>query len=120
MRYDVEYFNMVRALTKSGDDIFASMTPKLAHNVHMAMGIAGEVGELLDAIKKEAIYGKPLDRENVIEELGDIEFFLEGLRQGFKITREEVIKANTSKLSVRYKSGTYSNAAAIDRVDKQC
>jgi len=119
MRYDVEYCNMVRALAKPGEDIVDSITAPQAHNIHMALGLAGEVGELIDAIKKEAIYGKVLDRENLIEELGDIEFYLEGIRQGFKVTREETIKANTTKLSVRYSKGTYSNTAAIERADKQ-
>ena len=47
--------------------------------VHAVMGISGEAGELLDAIKKRWVYGKTLDIENVIEELGDIRFYMEAL-----------------------------------------
>jgi len=84
----------------------------------MAMGISGESGELLDAIKKHTIYGKELDLENVIEELGDIEFYMEGLRASLGITRGQVLRANTAKLLKRYSKGSYSNEAAIAREDK--
>jgi NTP pyrophosphatase (non-canonical NTP hydrolase) len=109
---------MVRVLAKTGREIRDSMTSTDAHLIHMTMGISGEAGELLDAIKKAVIYGKPLDRANVIEELGDIEFYLEGLRQGLMIRREETLTANISKLSVRYDGLKYSDAAAQARADK--
>jgi NTP pyrophosphatase (non-canonical NTP hydrolase) len=108
---------MVTALVKPGDAIIASLTPEKAHALHMAVGISGESGELLDAVKKHVIYNKPLDRENVIEELGDLEFYMEGLRQGFDITRKETLDANIAKLGVRYKGG-YSDKAAQERADK--
>ena len=110
---------LVSALCKPGDAIVASLTPDMAHNLHMAVGIAGESGELLDAVKKAAIYCKPIDRDNVIEELGDLEFYMEGLRQGLHITREECLEDNISKLSKRYASGAFSNKEAQDRADKQ-
>lgn len=108
---------MVKALAKPGKDIVESLTPEDAHNLHMAVGIVGEAGELIDAIKKAVIYRKPLDRENVVEELGDLEFYMEGLRQGLNITREETLAENVEKLSVRY-GKTYSNEAAQTRADK--
>jgi len=109
---------LVQALTKPGADIVATLTPNDAHLLHMAVGIAGEGGELLDAVKKAAIYRKPIDRENVIEELGDLEFYMEGLRQGLGITRQEVLEHNIAKLSKRYSSGTYSDKHAQERADK--
>jgi NTP pyrophosphatase (non-canonical NTP hydrolase) len=47
---------MVKALVKSGEVIANEMTGSNAHLLHMAVGIAGEAGELLDAIKKAVIY----------------------------------------------------------------
>ena len=38
---------LVFALCKPGDAIIQSLTPDMAHNLHMALGIAGEGGELL-------------------------------------------------------------------------
>lgn len=86
--------------------------------VHMALGIAGEAGELVDAVKRHTIYNKPLDVANVIEELGDLEWYMEGLRQRLAITREQVLEANIEKLQKRYAEKKYSNEAAVARADK--
>lgn len=84
----------------------------------MAVGIIGEAGELIDAVKRQAIYCKPIDLANVIEELGDIEFYLEGLRSSLGITREQTLESNITKLSKRYADFTYSDKAAQERADK--
>ena len=109
--------DVVKTLAKNGQIIADEMTGDNAHLIHMAIGVSGEAGELLDAVKKAVIYQKPLDRENVIEELGDLEFYMEGLRQGLGITRQETIGANIAKLSIRY-DGLYSDKSAQDRADK--
>lgn len=115
---NVTHPELVAALAKPGADIVATLTAEDAHLLHMSVGIAGEAGELLDAIKKAAIYRKPIDRANVVEELGDLEFYMEGLRQGLGITRQEVLEHNIAKLSKRYSSGTYSDKHAQERADK--
>lgn len=108
---------MVAALKKPGADIVDSMSPMSASMLHMAVGISGESGELLDAIKKHVIYNKPLDRENVVEEIGDLLFYIEGLMQDVGITKDEIIKHNMEKLTVRY-GKKYSDKAAQERADK--
>lgn len=115
---EVDYTEFVRALVKPGEVIAEEMTPDGAHLLHMAVGVAGEAGELLDAIKKMVIYNKPLDLANVIEELGDLEFYMEGIRQRLSIHRDLVISKNVMKLGERYKSLSYSDQAAQDRADK--
>ena len=112
MQNQISHAELVQKLSKRGEDIIAQLTPEKAHLWHMATGISGESGELEDAIKKHVIYNKPLDRENVIEELGDLEFYMEGMRQGLGITREEVLLSNIAKLAKRYPKMEYSNAAA--------
>jgi len=116
---EVEFSEMVGKLCKSGGDIVKEMTPGQAHLLHMAVGIAGEAGELLDAIKKHVVYNKPIDLVNVVEELGDLEFYMEGLRQGVAISRHDVIQSNIKKLSTRYAGLQYSDQAANNRADKQ-
>ena len=112
------YPDFVASLVKPGDKIAKEMSPSKAHILHMVVGISGEAGELLDAVKKWAIYNKPLDRENILEELGDIEFYLEGFRQAIGATRETILNNNIAKLSDRYSSGSYSDDQAISRADK--
>lgn len=114
-----EYGNMVSSLAKDGESVKEQLTAESAHLLHMAVGVSGESGELLDAVKKHAVYTKPIDRENVIEELGDLEFYMEGLRQGLGITREETLDHNMSKLAERYNGYKYSNEAANARADKE-
>ena len=63
---------MVAELAKPGEDILASLTPEKCHLLHMAMGVSGEVAEL------EA----STSILNTLEELGDIEFYVEGFKQG--------------------------------------
>ncbi|EPQ0109787.1 nucleoside triphosphate pyrophosphohydrolase family protein [Acinetobacter baumannii] len=118
MADQIIFSEMVTALVKKGQDILNDMTPEQADLLHMGVGVSGESGELLDAIKKHAIYGKPLDRENVIEELGDLEFYMERIRQIIGVSREETIAANMAKLGKRYSKGTYSNWQAQARADK--
>ena len=48
------------------------------HVEHMALGMAGEMGEIIDAIKKAEIYGKELDRVNLAEEVGDVFWYAAG------------------------------------------
>lgn len=100
------------------------METPLLNILHMAVGISGEAGELLDAIKKVWIYGKPLDTENVIEELGDLLFYTQGMInliedcEDFPLNLDVVIQLNMVKLYERYPNG-YTDADAIERKDKQ-
>ncbi len=108
---------MVSRLAKAPHLIIETLTDDGVDMLHAAVGISGEAGELLDAVKKAVIYNKPLDRENVIEELGDLEFYMAQLRQRLGVTRTQTLAANMAKLSKRYADG-YSDAAAQARADK--
>lgn len=111
------YDEFVDYKLKDGIDIYQEATPQTENLNHLVMGIAGEAGELIDAIKKHTMYGKPLDVQNVIEELGDLEFYMQGMRDALGIERERTIQANIDKLNKRYKKG-YSNKEASERNDK--
>ena len=113
-----QFEKMTLALAKDGEQIKQEITPEQANLLHMGVGAAGEAAELLDAIKKHVIYQKPLDVENVKEELGDLLFYMSNLMQSVGLSFEEVLQHNVDKLSVRYSSGKYSNAQAQERADK--
>lgn len=80
---ELKHATMVAVLAKSGATIAEEMTGETAHLLHMAVGISGEVAKLVVA----------KGRENPTEELGDVEFYLEGLREGLHISRKFVLKA---------------------------
>lgn len=118
------YADMVAALAKDPKTILE----QLQNNVpaldawHAATGIAGEAGELLDAVKKHAVYARAIDRANVVEELGDLRFYMQHLQLVLGITDQEVLDGNVHKLvtgeNARYKGMVYSDAAAHARADK--
>ncbi len=114
-----DYDKMTAVLSKAGSDIINELSPEKADLLHMAVGVSGEAGELLDAVKKATIYNKPLDRENMIEELGDLEFYMSRIRQLLGVSRDEVLENNYEKLSKRYAKGQYSNKQAQERADKE-
>lgn len=114
-----QHSRMVAVLCKPDAQMQLELIPGDMHLIHMILGICGEGGELLDTVKKHVIYRKALDLENLVEELGDMEFFLEGLRKKLGITRRETLEHNLNKLAKRYEGYQYSDKAAINRADKQ-
>ena len=72
----IDYVEFVRKLAKPGQDIIHDLSPDRAHKLHMAVGLMGEVVELVSAVSNQ-------DRENCIEELGDIHFYFIGLEDSF-------------------------------------
>lgn len=51
------------------------------HLIHMGMGVTGEMGELIDATKKVLIYGKAMDKTNIMEEIGDCLWYVANMLQ---------------------------------------
>lgn len=111
--------DMVARLFKDEAEILEQLIqdPRRVYLIHAAMGIAGEAGELLDAVKKHVVYDKELNMGNIIEELGDMEFYMEALRTKLNLTRELTLRDNICKLTTRY-GQSYSNQAAQERKDK--
>ena len=92
---------------------------------HCGLGVTGEAGELADAIKRDIIYGHTHTPEGktiraaIVEELGDLEFYMQATRQLYEIPQQEVLQHNALKLSDRYKGLAYTDLAAAVRADKQ-
>jgi NTP pyrophosphatase (non-canonical NTP hydrolase) len=114
-----EFEDMVKKLRKSGDDVLASLNPEKADLWHMAFGIGGEAGEIIDAVKKSVIYNRTLDIENIKEELGDLLFYMEGIRQICGLSWDNILSHNMKKLSVRYPDYHYTDMKAHERADKK-
>jgi len=115
---DEKHKKMVTSLMKSGEKILEGLTPDKAELWHMATLAGEEGGEISGVIKKHIIYNTPLDITKLVNEMGDMEFTLEGIRQKTGITREECLDANIRKLvtgpNARYSSGTYDDTQAMN------
>ena len=80
------------------------------------MGLNGESGEAIDIFKKFKFQGHPLDREKMIEELGDIMWYEALAAKSLGVTLDEIGRKNIEKLKVRYPEG-FSEENSIRRVD---
>ena len=73
--------------------------------INGVMGLCGESGEAIDIVKKHLAQGHPLDREHLINELGDIAWYLAETATVLGIDLEEVLQRNIDKLKARYPEG---------------
>ena len=73
--------------------------------INGVMGLCGESGEAIDIVKKRLALGHPLDREQLIKELGDIAWYLAETATALDVALEEVLHGNIEKLRRRYPEG---------------
>lgn len=82
--------------------------------LHAIIGIATEAGELLDPVKKAMFYGKPLDRSNLDEEVGDLLWYIAVYAEARGTTIEKLAQKNYNKLRFRYPD-KFDNVKALFR-----
>jgi NTP pyrophosphatase (non-canonical NTP hydrolase) len=70
----------------------------------MALGLAGETGEVIEKIKKILRDGT-YDEENIVKELGDVVYYWARLCRFFGKNPSEIIAANVEKLESRKARG---------------
>ena len=91
------YNDIVKKLASTKED-----DPQKWNLIHAGMGLASESGEILDQLKAHIFYGKELDVVNLVEEAGDILWFLSLLLQQFGMRIEDAVAGNRVKLARRY------------------
>jgi NTP pyrophosphatase (non-canonical NTP hydrolase) len=79
-----------------------------------ALGMCGESGEVADIIKKHLFHGHAFDEPHLIEELGDVLWYITAMANGLNIGLEEVMQKNVDKLNRRYPDG-FTEEASISR-----
>lgn len=85
---------------------------------NMCFGLGGETGEVLDIFKKYFYQGHNLDRNMVIDELGDIMFYMVNLCSLLDISMINVLENNIEKLNKRYPKG-FEVERSINRWNKK-
>jgi len=85
---------------------------------HAGRGVCTEAGEINDCLKKHLDYDQELNIANLIEELGDMRFYLQAIQNHYGLTDDVILQANAVKLSVRYRNLEYSDEQARLRNDK--
>lgn len=93
-----EYQRLAARTAPKEDSMFEQL-------VNYCFGLTGEVGELLDHIKKVLFHGHPVNKPLIREETGDILWYLALILLWFGIDLEEVMTGNIEKLKQRYPEG---------------
>ena len=83
--------------------------------VNASLGLAGEVGEVCDLIKKHLMQGHALDHAKLTQELGDVLWYVALACDTLGLQMGEVMTANLAKLSRRYPEG-FSVERSLQRV----
>ena len=78
------------------------------------MGLNGEDGECIDILKKYFYQGHDLDADKLIDELGDVLWYIAETCTGIGVTMEEVAIRNIEKLRKRYPHG-FETERSINR-----
>lgn len=83
--------------------------------LHAAMGISTESGEIMDLVKREMAYGKMIDIDHMIEEAGDLCWYLNLMIIAMGTTWDEVMARNINKLETRYPEKAFRADRALNR-----
>lgn len=100
--------------TKILERLYRELGPSAMRLDNAARGLAGDAGEVSSAVMKFIEYGRPLDKTNLIEEVGDCLWRLNQVCAAAGFTMEEAMVANIAKLAARYPD-KYTDDKAANR-----
>lgn len=109
-----EYIKNVK-ITEAADQV--PIKQRLADNsryMHAAMGMVTEAAEVMDHLKKVTMYGKPIDRVNLEEEIGDTLWYMALLIDELSLDFDAILDKNIAKLKARY-GEKFTEEAALNR-----
>ena len=98
-------------------DLPRKLKPYELEMLHAILGIISEGGELLEMFMERVSVGRVVDRTNVREEAGDVQWFLQLLTKSINGTQEEIMHMNIEKLHKRF-GDKYSDLEGLVR-DKE-
>ncbi|MBQ2710607.1 MAG: nucleoside triphosphate pyrophosphohydrolase family protein [Clostridia bacterium] len=82
--------------------------------INSVMGLCGESGECIDIVKKWLAQGHELNKDKLIDELGDVAWYLAEAATALGVSLESVLQHNVDKLKARYPQG-FDSAKSITR-----
>ena len=83
-------------------------TPKCYNTANAALGLTGEAGEVADEVKKCMYQGHPWQPSKIIEELGDVLWYVTLMAELMNVPLEYIVQANIEKLERRYPDGFFA------------
>lgn len=79
-------------------------------------GLNGEAGEVIDLLKKHEFQGHDLDWERLVDEAGDVCWYIALLASALGVSLETIMRKNIEKLVKRYPDG-FDKSRSINRVE---
>lgn len=80
--------------------------PDLGHQrIFSALGVGGEAGEIVDLTKKGVYHELGFVHDDVVNEAGDLLFYVAWWLSTFGMTLGDAFEANQKKLAKRYPNG---------------
>ena len=79
------------------------------------LGLAGEAGECCDIVKKVKFQGHTMDKEHLIEEIGDVLWYVAETASGLGVSLSDVAQYNLDKLHKRYHGEEFHKEDSINR-----
>ncbi|WP_283678824.1 nucleoside triphosphate pyrophosphohydrolase family protein [Lentilactobacillus sp. Marseille-Q4993] len=67
-----------------------------------ALGLTGEAGAVSDLVRKYAFQSEKLDHDQMVQELGDVLWYLSQIAEWADIPFDEVANENIKRLKERY------------------
>lgn len=96
-------YRLAKAFTHGTDD--SSNIYDFGGMLMACLGLAGEVGEFNDMIKKSIFHRTDFDEEHAKKELGDIMWYVAMMCTSFGWQLDEIMEMNIDKLKKRYPEG---------------
>jgi NTP pyrophosphatase (non-canonical NTP hydrolase) len=90
--------------------------PERDQIANATLGLAGEAGEVADLYKKMLFHGHQVDALHIIDELGDVLWYIAALASLEGLSLQDIAQANIDKLAVRYPNG-FTREDSVARVD---
>ena len=106
-----------RTLIEKPDQPLTDLETMIVWNL---IGLCGEAGELAEMIKHRIFHrheNGEIDIENLMEELGDLLWYVAAICTETGVSLEKVMEFNITKLKKRYPNG-YNIEDSIKRADK--
>lgn len=79
--------------------------PAESHITNGVLGLAGEAGECADLLKKHYYQDNRPFREQLIDELGDVMWYVAETASGLGVSLDDIALHNVEKLKKRYPEG---------------
>lgn len=117
--YQIEAYRTVMPDDKQAYKIIDELKARPAYSqiIVAALKLNSESGELADAIVKNISYGQPLDGLNIIEECGDLLWYIALILSSMNVSMEQCMQENIDKLRIRYPE-KFTEEHATKRFDK--